>query len=131
MAGEQRMTTKRTSLEPTVHAPAEPRRFLRQALSDWHADALCPAAELLTSELVSNVVRHAMTTIELDVSWADQRLRVGIADGSSIVPAVADAARADGGLGLRIVDSFADEWGIDDRPDGKVVWFSLTESAET
>ena len=53
-------------------------------------------------------------------------MRVEVRDGSSILPAVRDAARdAERGRGLALIESLADDWGISQERRGKSVWFEV------
>jgi len=114
-----------TWYEPTSLAPVAGRRFVRAMLELWHADDLCDVAELLTSELVTNVVRHAATPVSLALRWDVPRLRVAVGDGSPTLPVVATRATLGGGYGLRLVTRLATDWGVTPTPEGKVVWFVL------
>src|SRR2546421_9555497 len=85
--------------EPTASAARLSRVFVRELLAVWNADELTEVAELVTSELVTNVVRHASTVVAVDVSWDDPTLRVEVRDGSSILPVMRDVPGAHGGYG--------------------------------
>ena len=105
------------------------RSFLRDSLRDasaaWDADTLHDAA-LLVSEVVTNALLHAGTSIEVTVSCDDMVLRVEVADGSPTYPVVRDHPTLAGtGRGLHLLDELAARWGIDPHEDGKVVWFEL------
>jgi len=100
------------SFEPTTSAPASSRRFLREFLDACDADDLAPTAELLTTELVTNVVRHAVTPLTVDLAWNDPTLRVEVRDGSSIVPAVSELPAVNAGYGLHLVRNLARDWGV-------------------
>lgn len=81
-------------------------------------------AQLLVTELVTNVIRHGKgVRIELRVELARERLRVEIVDhGRELRP----RAREDdevGGLGLQLVDTLSDQWGAWDG--GSSAWFHL------
>ncbi len=85
-------------------------------------------ALLLTSELVTNAIRHARTRFEVEVEQVDGRLlRVSVADASPDWPKVVVAPpEAQSGRGLFFVDQYASTWGVDPTPEGgKRVWFSL------
>jgi anti-sigma regulatory factor (Ser/Thr protein kinase) len=118
------------TFEPTDSAPALSRRFIREMLQVWHADDLADTAELLTTELVTNVVRHAVGEVGVDLEWADPTLRVEVRDGSSILPAVRDLPGEHGGYGLRLVAALVQEWGVDADGDGKAVWFTLDRNSD-
>ncbi len=86
-------------------------------------------AVLLTSEIVTNALRHGRAPFRLHVEAVDGTLRVEVRDaGGSSRPTVRDAEPEDiGGRGLALVDTLADAWGW--RPEGArgtVVWFELT-----
>jgi anti-sigma regulatory factor (Ser/Thr protein kinase) len=114
--------------EPTPHAPWQARRFIESALDRFQAQDLCPVAVLLTSELVTNVVQHAATPVDVAVSWDEPTLRVEVSDGSSILPAIADTVAGGGGRGLLIVSRLARHWGVTPRGVGKAVWFTVDRS---
>jgi anti-sigma regulatory factor (Ser/Thr protein kinase) len=81
---------------------------------------------VLTTELVSNAVRHGGGTIRLRVSFDAEAIRVEVQDeGECFVAAEALAIEgtAAGGFGLKIVEALADRWGVD-RARG-VVWAEL------
>ena len=111
---------------PTVHAPKAAREFLREQLARLGVEDLSDDAGLLLSEVATNVVRHAHTDFVVQVEWVSPELRVEVRDGSSIIPAIKALADEHGGLGLRLVDALADEWGVERRRDGKSVWFTLS-----
>jgi len=100
------------------------RRFVREALRDQSRE-LIQAAELMTSELVTNCVQHARTDFELAVRTGDQ-IRVEVRDGNEHRPMVRFSKPEDqSGRGLRIVEAMSDAWGVLPSPRGKVVWFAL------
>ncbi|GAC1530481.1 MAG: hypothetical protein NVS3B12_05100 [Acidimicrobiales bacterium] len=86
-------------------------------------------AELLVSEVAANVVDHARTDYDVRVVVEGQWVRVEVADGSSIIPAVQDLAQdAERGRGLRLIEHLAAAWGVEERADGKSVWFELDDT---
>jgi len=106
-------------------SPARARSIIRKALSMWDSDDEIRLTELLTSELVTNAVRHAATEIMLRVEVDTRTVRVEVSDTGAEMPVVADAPDI-GGYGLRIVDQLAARWGVDPIPnDGKTVWFEV------
>ncbi|WP_327103844.1 ATP-binding protein [Nonomuraea glycinis] len=59
---------------------------------------------------------------------ADLAARVADAGSSTTTPAVRASALADdGGRGLWLVDTLADEWGFQHDKTGGLAWFRLTE----
>jgi anti-sigma regulatory factor (Ser/Thr protein kinase) len=115
-----------------TRAVAAGRRVTVDVLRRWELSSLCPDAELLVSELVTNAVVHGRGPVELTVAVADGVLEVGVTDRSPLLPASRSGApllapsAAEGGRGLQMVDQVADEWGVATLADGKQVWFRLS-----
>jgi anti-sigma regulatory factor (Ser/Thr protein kinase) len=108
-------------------AAAEARRQVRSAIQSWQVPVDPDTAILLTSELVTNAVRHeAGQAVMLVVTCARGQLRVDVHDTSPSWPAVADVpADAETGRGLLLVETLSDEWGFFRTPAGKAVYFML------
>jgi anti-sigma regulatory factor (Ser/Thr protein kinase) len=123
------MTVSRQwTLRGTVDAPRSARQLVRSALADAGTPRdVCDTVELLTSELVTNVVRHAGTDLEVDVDVSEGTLHVGVRDGSSDLPKLRVSAASDStGRGLALVDMLATRWSsIDHGRAGKTVWFEI------
>lgn len=106
----------------------EARQFVAEVLGHWSLPGeLAETAELLTSELVSNVVLHACTELEVSVSpEAGRAVRVEVAD-ESLRPPVPRKPTRDAltGRGLILVDALAADWGVEPTSGGKAVWFEL------
>lgn len=102
------------------------RRVVRSTVHDWGCEEAVEAAELVTSELVTNALLHAGTRTELQVRLADDRLRIEVADDESSLPVVKNPGGEElGGRGLVMVDALAESWGCDADATGKVVWCEL------
>ena len=57
---------------------------------------------------------------------SDDRLRIAVADGSSIRPVVQELSHdRPRGPGMRVVQAIADRWGTDAHGGGKRVWLEL------
>jgi anti-sigma regulatory factor (Ser/Thr protein kinase) len=118
----------RAVLPATDRAPQAARRLVATMLGVWGAGAMVEVAELVASELVSNSVRHAGDggDIELELSMDERVVRLCVADGSTLAPAIRiEREPGTGGLGLRLVDRVALRWGVDDYLFGKRVWVDL------
>jgi anti-sigma regulatory factor (Ser/Thr protein kinase) len=103
------------------------RRQVQAAIRAWAVPADPADVALLTSELVTNAVRHAAgPVVTLVVSCSPGQVRVDVHDTSSVLPATADVpADAESGRGLHLVASLAREWGFYRTPAGKAVYFTL------
>ena len=108
-------------------AAAQARGQVRAAVCAWDLPVDLDVAVLLTSELVTNAIRHeAGETITLAIRCTRGRLRVDVHDSSSSLPVAADVpADAETGRGLLLVATLSDEWGYYRTPAGKVVYFTL------
>ncbi|WP_432107737.1 SpoIIE family protein phosphatase [Streptomyces sp. AA1529] len=113
----------RTELPGNALAAGAARRFARVALSRWGVHGT-PAddAVLLVSELVTNAVVHAGTSVGLECRYAAGVVYAEVAD---LHPARRVAAHGEEGHGLRLVGALAKEWGFSYRRDRKSVWFQL------
>jgi anti-sigma regulatory factor (Ser/Thr protein kinase) len=88
-------------------APAEARRRVRDAIRSWQVPVDLDAALLLTSELVTNAVRHE----------AGQGAQ-------AVVLAIASSR------GRLLVETLSDEWGFYRTPAGKAVYFTLASEPD-
>src|SRR5438105_1556969 len=80
--------TRRILLTAGPDAAAKARRHVRAALYAWDVPVEPTIAALLTSELVTNAIRHeAGETVMLAISCACGRFRVTVHDTSSLVSA--------------------------------------------
>ena len=92
-------------------------------------------ALLLTSELVTNAVRHTGHSsddpIELSVTVDPTILRVSVLDrGPGFDPHKLPARSEDGGWGLELVERLSSRWGVDRHADASEVWFEIDLPAE-
>ena len=121
------MDAVETHLPCSDAAPARARAFLRDTLATWAVDGASSVAEVLATELVSNVVRHVRAPMTLRVVLVDACLRVEVDDPSPELPVPRLPREVDvDGRGLLLVESLARRWGVTphDR-EGKTVWFEL------
>ena len=103
------------------------RHQIRLVLQLWGLTDLTPPAEILISELATNVVRHARTRFTITVSWDRLTLRVEVSDASPLAPRPQLTGHTDDedGRGLLLVAAIATDWGVDLSPRGKTVWFTI------
>jgi PAS domain S-box-containing protein len=103
-------------------AAGQARRHVRGQLADWGLDALAPTTELLVSELVGNVVRHAKGPVRLRLLYGAE-LICEVFDGSLTMPRIRRAEESDeGGRGLQLVRALSERWGVRYTPTGKCIW---------
>jgi len=114
------------ALTPGPAAAAEARSHVRAAIEAWGLSADPYTAALLTSELVTNAIRHACAPVKLFVTCSCDQLRVYVHDGSRewAIPVTA-TAEAEDGRGLMLVGSLATHWGCYRTSAGKAVYFTL------
>ena len=108
--------------------PSAARAWIGGLLHRWEVPWLAEPASLLTSELVTNAIRHAHSGPSVTAAIADGYLEVGVTDGKpNAIPRVfsPDDPTADGKRGMAIVDALAADWGTNVLPKGKQVWFRL------
>jgi anti-sigma regulatory factor (Ser/Thr protein kinase) len=111
--------------------PCEPdsvpgaRDFVRDALSAQPRE-IVEAAELMTSELATNSVRHAHSDFELAILLSQDEIRVEVSDNGEGQPLPrSPTIREQSGRGLQIVLKLSDAWGVTPLASGKLVWFAL------
>jgi signal transduction histidine kinase len=97
----------------------EAREYVRPELGLVLSESKLFDVELMTTELVSNAVRHAPPEgdihLTVDVSWDLVRV--------SVVDAGAGFDPASGGWGLLIVEKMSERWGVEGPPHE--VWFEV------
>lgn len=127
------MDTARLELPATPAAASVARLFVRCLCEEWGVGSVADVAELLSSELVTNAVLHARSGIELEAARTSTALRVDVRDvGQGRIQSKTQQAptEAEGGRGLSIVESLAEDWGVEESASGKSVWFTLAAPRE-
>jgi anti-sigma regulatory factor (Ser/Thr protein kinase) len=120
-------------LSPSAHAPATARHEVAAIAAELHP-TLRENLALLVSELVTNSVRHATPTrggIALRAWIIPPAVRVQVGDwGAGYEPNLAlPDPEHDGGLGMWLVASLADQWGIC-REERTWSWFEFHGAAD-
>ncbi|MEV5410499.1 ATP-binding protein [Thermopolyspora sp. NPDC052614] len=115
----------------TARNVTDARSYLTRLLSPGPADVL-DTVLLLTTELITNSVRHATNhlngTITMAVLGIHDHLRIEVADeGSPTTPCLRPDADdlSDGGRGLHLVDLLATRWGFTRDTTGTTTWFEI------
>ncbi|MEU0838875.1 SpoIIE family protein phosphatase [Streptomyces sp. NPDC005962] len=110
------------SLPEDPRAAGQARAHVRGQLGAWHLDDLTTTTELLVSELVGNVVRHAQGPIGLRL-LRSRAMICEVSDGSPATPRIRRAGDLDeGGRGLQLVAALAHRWGARYTAQGKCIW---------
>ncbi|WP_405928610.1 ATP-binding protein [Streptomyces griseus] len=108
------------------------RNAVRIRLDLWGLADIAPDAQLCTSELAANVIKHVGpgTHARLAVSMNGSRLRIEVSDPDTRgVPVLTTRANGEEhGRGLVLVDALADRWGVASRADSKAIWCELVTS---
>ncbi len=118
--------TTRAWLEPHPASVGAARRLVSDLLRQAGREDLVETARLVVSEVVTNAVVHAATPVALSVDLSQGFLRVEVADGSVHLPRLRDYEDLAGtGRGLRLVAKMVDRWGVQQREDGKALWFEV------
>ncbi len=80
----------------------------------------------MTSEVVTNALRHGAGDVTLGMDAGAAAVRVEVGDASPRHPTCTDAEEtAEGGRGMSIVAALSSAWGVVDDPPGKIVWFEV------
>jgi len=122
----------RLPLPPDPASAGAARRFVRELLARTgpYPDGLLESALVVSSELVTNAVRHAAgAPLTIVVRTSPSQLSIGVEDTSTDQPSVVEAYEG-GGRGMVVVEAMSSRWSVQQRPDGKVVWavFDLTDA---
>src|SRR5712691_1225606 len=120
------------SLAAGPAAAAEARSQVKAAICAWDVPVDPSVAVLLTSELVTNAIRHEPgENIMVVITCSCGQLRVDVHDTSWSLPVPVDSpADAETGRGLMLVTSLSTEWGFYRTPAGKAVYFTLAFRAD-
>lgn len=116
----------RLQLDADPASVGQARRFCAAVLEQWQPPAAtADRIILLVSELVTNVVLHAGTACEVQISGG-RSVRVEVSDGDPTLPMEKHyASDAGSGRGLHLLASLSDRHGADTTATGKRVWFEI------
>ena len=113
-------------LPRSLSSVAAARRFVEGTLRKWELDQLLDDALLVISELVTNAITHADSPCRIRLSLSPARLRIDVLDAGSGTPEPLPFSETqEHGRGLYMVDAVTVAWGLEDVPDGKLVWAEL------
>ncbi len=110
-----------------VDAVFRARQFTRHTLRLWKLPQLEETVTLLVSEMVTNALVHTGGTATLELRRDENQVRVLVTDAHTRVPRPRHVdIDATGGRGLLLVESLAEEWGVEPSGGGKTVWAAVT-----
>jgi anti-sigma regulatory factor (Ser/Thr protein kinase) len=114
-------------LTPTNEATTLARGLVDEACLQWRLQHLQDNAELIITELVTNVIRHANTDMEVRIRTYDGVFELSVRDGSPNRPELGsrDDWVSEAGRGLLVIDALSAAWGSTPTADGKIVWAKL------
>jgi anti-sigma regulatory factor (Ser/Thr protein kinase) len=104
------------------------RRSVTKALGGWGVSTDDQdIVALLTSELVTNALRHGEPPVRLRAECTDTAVTVSVEDARSSAPVAVETTPWDAsrGRGLHLVESLADGWGVKRNGAVKEVWFRV------
>ena len=88
--------------------------------------SLVDDAVLLTSEVVTNAVKHGGAPVRLSIECDGSGIVIGVDDANPALPKTRRTdRRRHSGRGLVLVERLATEWGVRRIDGGKRVWFRL------
>jgi anti-sigma regulatory factor (Ser/Thr protein kinase) len=126
------VTEIQREFDPSRMAPALARQALDGWLSDMVGQETADTARVVASELIANAVRHGglretdQIVLLGSIDDVRDRVRIQIEQPTALGEALIKLSKnPEGfGMGLRIVDGLATEWGLDEGPPG-IVWFEV------
>ena len=133
--GSDEMALTESAMPIGIQAPRAARIVVARCLGEQVPASVLDAALLLVSEMVSNSVRHSGARdgedVVLRVQLGDDRCRLEVQDpGRSGVVAPRPLDLGKGALGLHLVDTLSERWGVVRDADGPTrVWAQLSCAA--
>jgi len=103
---------------------ARARRLAAATLRSWGVRVDQSAIVLLTSELMTNAIRHGEGVVRMVLRATDGRVRIEVHDAGAGMPGLRVGQLTGdglGGFGLHVVAALADAWGVE-HGAGTTVW---------
>ncbi|MBK1785601.1 ATP-binding protein [Prauserella cavernicola] len=105
--------------------PSEARHATDEVLGSLD-DGTRQSILLIVTELVTNAVLHGDAPASLRLLRAGELLRIEVGDSNRTPPVLRDPAPdQQNGRGMLLISAMADDWGVSETPDGKIVWAEL------
>lgn len=118
----------RVSLPQEPQSAGHARRLVTEALAHWGKDEHSTWANLVATELVTNAILHARTTIDL-VLTLDACLRLEVHDHDPRPAVLLEGSPlSSAGRGLKLVAAASNRWGSTPTPRGKTVWAEVDDA---
>jgi anti-sigma regulatory factor (Ser/Thr protein kinase) len=118
---------RRLELDRSPGAARIAREAVREEFAGRFPEEAIAAAELGASELVTNAVKYGTPGIILTVHDGDGYLHVEVEDRGSSFDLWARGS--EGGFGLRVVSTLAEDWGQRSTDYGLLVWAKFPPDA--
>jgi anti-sigma regulatory factor (Ser/Thr protein kinase) len=111
-----------------LQAPQHARRAIEEHFAAVVDAAMLASVELLTTELVSNAVRHGgadeQHVVVMHLALAPDTLRVEVCDPGAGFEPGPPQPYGEGGYGLFLVSEVSTRWGVS-RDDSNCTWFEI------
>jgi anti-sigma regulatory factor (Ser/Thr protein kinase) len=107
-------------------SPSAARRLAGGLLAENGLEALYDDVALVTSELVTNAVRHGNSPLHVHVAVEATTVLIEVTDAGGVFDLEGSRRADESGRGLHIVGQIATSWGLHVRETGKVVWARIS-----
>ena len=124
-AARLRLTSDRSNVR-TV------RSLLDRLLGSWRLDGRVDDGDLklVATELSTNALVHTTAPDTITIRYLGDRIRIEVRDASTSAPQPrSPSLQAEGGRGMRLVESLSKSWGVDPTSGGKQVWCEVPVAA--
>jgi anti-sigma regulatory factor (Ser/Thr protein kinase) len=138
------LETSRLSIPAESEQAIIVRQFVRLACHRYGCDGVTEDILQVADELVANAVEHGSpepaSNIEIGIVPTQRGVRIEVHDHVHEPPDPSAAAAPEASEemasettshGLQIVAELASAWGVEDEPDGKVVWAEVAATPRT
>jgi anti-sigma regulatory factor (Ser/Thr protein kinase) len=116
-------------LPPEATSVGAARHWLSEQLADWSSTGL-ESVVLVLSELVTNAILHARTTVQVFLQRDGNVARLEVTDKGSALPVAKEyGATAYTGRGLHLVETLSRDWGVQTAVGAKIVWAEVVDAS--